>query len=293
MASSYPISRTETYSDESSFNTVDIYIPRDPESQQAENIWIVFVHGGGWRDPEILASSFNITRDKLLYSSIAPHVAGYASIDYRLSPSPAHPKDPSNPSDPARNAKHPDHINDVLTAILYLQEKYHFEDRYLLVGHSVGATLAMQVAMKRYWGSQYESTYALELNVTPPIAILGLQGVYDIAALVANHDGVPIYRDFVTNALGPSGWDAASPVNADFEDTWPDGKFVVLARSSEDFLVEEDQLSRMKNALAAQGWTEKGDKKIKTFELKGEHDEVWETGDIARAIEFAVQEFLR
>ena len=278
------------YSEESSLNTLEICIPRPPSLEDASRFWIVYIHGGAWRDPAISASSFSKTQEKLLASTVNDRVTGYASVNYRLSPYPSHPTDPSNPSDPARNATHPDHINDVLAAILFLQERYQFEDRYILVGHSCGATLALQVAMKRYWGSQYESTFALELNVIPPVAIVGLEGIYDIPALVDDHKEEPAYRDFVTNAFGVSGWDLASPTNADFDDSWPDGKLVVLAHSSDDTLVEWKQVELQKAALEAQGWRDIGERRVKTFELQGDHDEVWETGEAAKAVEWAIQD---
>jgi acetyl esterase/lipase len=233
-------------------------------------------------------------QEKLLSSKVAVDIAGYASLNYRLSPYPSHPRDPSNPSDPSRNAKHPDHINDVLAALLYLQETYSFEDRYILVGHSCGATLAFQTAMRRYWGSQYESTFALELNVVPPVAIVGLEGLYDLPALVEFHREQPEYRDFVTNAFGQAGWEAVSPTSADFGESWPDGRLVVLAHSEGDALVEGEQPELMRRALEAQGWKGKGtgDRRVLGFELQGDHDEVWDTGDAARAVEFAVKEVL-
>jgi acetyl esterase/lipase len=289
----YPKYSTEAYSDETYLNTLDICIPREPSTADSTRYWVLFIHGGGWRDPEIGASSFKQIQEKLLTSSVSDNISGYASIDYRLSSYPSHPTNPSNPSDPARNAVHPDHINDVLAAILYLQEKYHFEDRYILAGHSAGATMAMQVAMKRYWGSQYESTYALELNVVPPIAIVGLSGIYDIPALVKNHEDQAIYRDFIHNAFGASGWDAVSPTNGDYDDSWPDGKLVVLAHSPNDSLVEIEQPKAMKDSLVAQGWKESGERKWKTYyELKGEHDEIWDTGEAAEAIEVAIKDML-
>lgn len=278
------------YSEDSSLNTLDICIPRPPSSEDVNRLWIVYIHGGAWRDPEQSASTFNETRETLVGSSIADRIAGYASINYRLSPYPSHPTDPSNPDDPARNARHPDHINDVLAGILFLQERYDFEDRYILAGHSAGATLASQVAMKRYWGSQYESTYALELNVTPPVAIVGLEGIYDVPAFVYYHKEQSEYRDFITNAFGPSGWDAVSPTNADFDDSWPDGRLVVLAHSPDDTLVEQEQVGSMESALEKQDWKDQGDRRVEVFELRGDHDEVWETGEAARAIQWAIEQ---
>ena len=222
-------------------------------------------------------------------SDVAGQIAGYASVNYRLSPYPSHPTDPSNPSDPARNAKHPDHVNDVLTAILHLQTTHHFEDRYILVGHSCGATLAMQVAMKRYWGSQYESTFALELNVVPPIAIVGLEGIYDIRALVHYHKDQSVYEDFIRNAFGVSEWETVSPTNGDFDEAWPDGKLVLLGHSPDDTLLESEQHELQQKALEAQGWREDGERKIRYLQLKGDHDDIWKTAEAARAIESAIR----
>ncbi|KAK3047530.1 hypothetical protein LTR09_011034 [Extremus antarcticus] len=271
----FPKYSTEAYSDESTLNTIEVCLPRPLDDL---GLWIVFIHGGAWRDPAISAASFNTTIEKLSTSSLPrTGIAGYASINYRLSPYPSHPTDPSNPSDPARNAKHPDHINDVLAALLYLQEKYRFKDDYVLV------------AMKRYWGSQYESTFALELNVVPPKAIVGLEGIYDIPAFVKRHEHEPVYRDFITNAFGPSGWDVASPVNGDYQDSSPDCDLIVLAHSDGDQLVEQNQAALMMDALMDQGYDRQGQREVKWFPVTGDHDEVWQTGEAARAVEWAVK----
>ncbi len=293
---SYPRFRQHVgYSDESSLNTLDVCIPHPPTGDKKQ-VWIVFIHGGAWLDPEIDSSSFKKTQDLLLASHQSDTIAGLASINYRLSPNPSHPRDPSNPSDPARNAKHPDHINDVLAAILYLQETYHFEDRYILAGHSCGATLAFQVAMKRYWGSQYESTFALELNVVLPLAVVGVEGLYDLTALVKHHSGESEYRDFVSNAFGSDErvWVAVSPTSGEYEESWPDGRVVVLAHSREDELVEWEQVDLMERALKAQGWDGAStERRLDLIELKGKHDQVWEEGkELARAIE-AIMELVK
>lgn len=287
---SYPkYEKNIAYSDESSLNTLDTCIPRPPTQPDSNRLWIVYIHGGAWRDPEIDASSFDTTRDLLLRSAIAAKIAGYASINYRLSPYPSHPTNPSNPSDPARNVRHPDHINDVLTAILFLQERYNFNDRYILVGHSCGATLASQVAMKRYWGSQYESTLALELNVEPPIAIVGLAGIYDLSMFVSLHKDQPVYEEIVQNAFGSADWHTVSPMHAEFDESWPDGKLVVIAHSDGDALVERAEAEAMMKALHVQGWDASGQRTVNWLDLKGDHDEIWQSGEAARVIESAIQ----
>ena len=147
--------------------------------------------------------------------------------------------------------------------------------------------------MRRYWGSQYESTPALELNVVPPVAIVGLEGLYDLPALVAYHRAEPEYAAFVTNAFGSEeGWKAVSPTSGVFGESWVEGRVVVLAHSRGDSLVETEQPELMRAGLEALGWGEKGERRVLMFELCGDHDEVWETGDAGRAVEFAVGEVL-
>jgi kynurenine formamidase len=275
------------YAEASELNTLSVTLLRKPMPNDTARLFLVYIHGGAWRDPAIPASSFAPT-EKHLLSNVTPaiqdKISGIASINYRLSPYPAHPTNPSNPHDPARNARHPDHINDVLAAILYLQEKYSFGNRYVLIGHSCGATLALQVAMKRFWGSQYDPTAALELNVEPPLAIIGVSGIYDVAGLVDDNAAQPAYRDLVVNAMG-SGvkvWEEASPVNGDYEDGWQDGKLAVLVHSEDDELVAMKQPDTMWRVLGEQGFSEEvGSEKTRKFiKVQGvKHDEIWEDGE--------------
>jgi len=280
------------YSDESSLNTLEYCIPR-PMTRDAKQIWIVFIHGGAWRDPDVNASSFDKAQQLLMGSWECVHIAGFASINYRLSPYPLHTRDPSYPSDPARNARHPDHVNDVLAALLHLQETFRFQDRYLLVGHSCGATLALQVAMKRHWTSQDESTSGSKRKVVLPMAILGVEGLYDLPALVSYHLDQRIYRDFVANAFGQDEtlWSAVSPTASPFDEAWPNGKLVVLAHSRDDELVEWEQVDRMHKTLKFQGFDEaSGERRMKLIELNGKHDQVWQEGsELARAVRETVQ----
>lgn len=293
--SDWPQFRKDTrYSDNSNLNTFQTCIPRPTVSNDRKRLWVIYVHGGAWYDPEQTAATFDKAQSQLLKSPFIENVAGFASINYRLSPAPSHPTNPSNPSDPARNAKHPDHINDLLHAILHLQETYAFRDRYILVGHSCGACLVLQVAMKRYWGSQYGSTLALEMNVAPPLAVVGIEGIYDLPALVNYHDKQPFYRHFTESAFGHSKtWADASPTRSNLSQSWENGRLVVVAHSREDELVEWEQPDLMLKSLSSQGFKDSGKRQVKLLELKGKHDQVWQEGkEVARAIEFTVKELL-
>lgn len=267
------------YSAASPLNTLSLHFPAPPNPN---GLWLVYIHGGAWRDPLIDNTSIRPLQNHLVSSS--SDIAAYASINYRLSPYPSHPSSPSTPGDPSRNAHHPDHITDILTALLYLQETYAFGQNYILVGHSCGATLALQLCMRRFWGSQYDPDEALTLNVEPPLAVVGAAGIYDIPGLVEEYASIPVYREIVANAFGSDEgvWEGASPVNGDFEEGWPEGRRVVLVASEDDELVSPRQSEAMADALTAQGWRKgRGKRSVEAVRLKGlGHDEIWQDGRV-------------
>lgn len=267
------------YSAESTLNTLRVCLPRPLSSQNPARLWLVYIHGGAWRDADILASSFDTLQSALLKSPTISKLQGLASIDYRLSPDPSNSTNPSDPHDPARNARHPDHIEDVLRALLYLQQKYGFDDRYILVGHSCGAFLALQVAMRRYWGEQYESSYADELNVVPPATIVGVNGIYSLEDLVDEYDKSPAYLAFVSGAFGSrrSDWKGCSPVSGDYAEHWPDGRLLVLVHSIADELLSQRQRLVMLDHIESSKWVKLDGHKITTRDLRDlKHDEVWQ-----------------
>ncbi|KAI7024809.1 hypothetical protein D0867_09026 [Hortaea werneckii] len=287
----FPQSRQNVkYSNHSALNTLDYYIPRRPSTADHQ-LWIIYIHGGAWRDPEIDSTSFTQAQNLLLQSREIDQIAGFASINYRLSPYPSHPHSPSNPSDPARNAHHPDHLNDILDALRHLQDTFSFGTRYLLVGHSCGATLAFQVAMMQHQHQQPSKS-------PPPLALLAVEGLYDLPALVAYHSDSPIYSHLITNAFGPnpSDWARASPSSGISSasshqhqaEAWPN--LIVLAHSRQDELVEWQQVDLMHAALKSRGFDEVGGEdggggRLKLVELNGGHDEVWRQGEeLARAV---------
>ncbi|KAI7261967.1 hypothetical protein KC345_g9596, partial [Hortaea werneckii] len=261
----FPQSRQNVkYSNHSTLNALDYYIPRRP-STAAHQLWIIYIHGGAWRDPEIDSTSFLHTQNLLCQSRAIDQIAGFASINYRLSPYPSHPRSPSRPADPARNAHHPDHLSDILAVLRHLQDAFGFGNRYLLVGHSCGATLAFQAAMMQHHSSSSSSPTAdpvpaFSSPVTPPLALLAVEGLYDLPALIAYHSDSPAYQDIVTNAFGsrPEDWAAVSPALSLSSPPqnrpaprWP--KLIALAHSRQDELVEWQQVDLMHAALKQAG----------------------------------------
>ncbi len=228
-----------------------------------------------------------------------------ASINYRLSPYPAKQGD-DPPDDPARNARHPDHIQDLLSALKFLQDKYGFGERYVLAGHSAGATLVWHVLM--YAGSTTSITGAdattamTNPKIALPQAIVSAAGIYDLPSLVRRHEDIPLYQEIVRGAFGDASedWLAASPLHwiqkHDLHREWSNGRVIVLAHSKEDGQVESEQVIDMWNAVRAEDQktdqrgqdadTEtvkkaNGDGSGRHQELiwhKGEHDSVWKEG---------------
>ena len=179
---------------------------------------------------------------------------------------------------------HPAHIEDVLDAISWLQKAYAFKERYLIVGHSCGATLAFQAVMGQWHGR----SLAWSESFGMPLAVVGVEGIYDLVALRNSHRHAHIYQAFLKGAFGTNecDWKKASPIGWDFRKSWRDGKLTVLAWSNEDELVEEEQFLNMFESLKM---TESGPRRDIKVGLRGNHDEIWEKGSqLADAIKTAL-----
>ncbi|CBF87817.1 hypothetical protein AN1271.2 [Aspergillus nidulans FGSC A4] len=272
----------------------------------AENIdnesgyWVILIHGGAWRDPTQTSTSYLAPTLSILSSSESKspksqsqHIRGLASISYRLSPHPSHSQDASTTMEShLRNAKHPEHINDIQLALSFLQRKYRFGKRYILVGHSCGATLAFQAVMASL---SVQGREGLVNDYIAPLAILGMAGIYNLRLLRDSHRDISAYQEFIEGAFGKDEkvWDAASPgvvrgVNG--VEGWKEGRLVVLAHSKEDELCDMEQSEKMKEFL--DGWKGNDQKRLVQFlDIKGRHDEVWENGEeLARGILFTIEE---
>lgn len=237
-----------------SLQTLDVWIPASggdnstttpPEPSSLPRLpgtWIVYIHGGAWRDPSIAASSFTPAATNLLLRATTHpddprKIAGLVSLNYRLSPHPSRPA----PDDPARQAKHPDHIADVLAALAFLHrldilsrsssttttttQNPSRPGGWILTGHSCGATLAFQAVMApARWGlsgsrpsdAHHPHPLASSHQRCPqpqpqppakPAAIVGFNGLYDLAGFLAapppGYEGLrEPYREFVRGAFG-------------------------------------------------------------------------------------------
>ncbi|KAL4879505.1 Alpha/Beta hydrolase protein [Aspergillus karnatakaensis] len=266
-----------------------------PEIEPDSGYWVVLIHGGAWRDPTQTATTYltpalsilTSPQAKVTTSSQSPKpITGLASISYRLSPHPSHPQTPDEnvtPHTAFRNAKHPAHLEDVQSALKFLQEKFGFGGRYIIVGHSCGATLALQSVMGSLSGGRKGNGYET------PIAILGMAGIYNLRLLRDQHKGISAYQEFIEGAFGKDEtvWDAVSP-GVGGVDGWDSGRVVVLAQSKRDSLVDETQSEGMKKVLGS--WETKGSKAVHFLEIEGEHDEAWEKGtELARGILFTIE----
>lgn len=268
--------------------TVDIWLPPITGTRNLSEPWIIYLHGGAWRDPLVLADSFSATVAHLVadYHVSTSKFTCIAAINYSLSPHPRHPTLPSPPKDvekepvdKSRVATHPDHIFDILTGLAFLQERYHFGSNYVLVGHSCGATLALQIAMdhKRWvdesWG----------LKVTKPKVIVGLNGLYDMPKLINSpgekHEKLaPIYTAFTKLAFGSDEniWHDISPSSVDnWAKEWEEGTQIILAQSLDDSLVPYTQTEDMLKRLNA---SKGGKLAVQELPATGDHNFLWEDG---------------
>lgn len=208
---------------------------------------------------------------------ILPHISGIAAVNYRLS------GDPSE----GRNARHPDHLEDVKLAIGFLNSRYGFEDRYILLGHSAGATLAFQLAMEQ------QPAWSSSSAPKKPRAILGASGIYDLRRLLNSIWPLVEYREeylhMLESAFGPGGfvygeqneedgcgsdWDLASPAKATaYGSSWFNAQLAMLVHSPDDELVPLEQSTQFAGVLESS--LPPGAVCHKRFDMGGSHDDIW------------------
>ena len=206
--------------------------------------------------------------EEIWKSSLRNSIAGFASINYRLSPLPSTSDNPSSPKDPSRNVHYPSHLQDVGHALLYLDKEYRIANRYLLVGHSAGATMALEL----------HSSFP-QKHIPIPAAILGISGIYHFEAFIEAHSSIPIYREFMEAAFpNKAQWENAAPAtNHEPDPIWEQVKAIIISHSQEDELVEEKQASHMLERCRLSPLAKE---KVHFLAASGRHDEIWESGHI-------------
>lgn len=262
--------------------------PPDPSSLRG--VWIVYIHGGAWYDPQVTSASFAATVENLTMShgGDLSKVAGIASLNYSLSSHPEHEKLPSwlrmspQARDSSWTAKHPDHITDVLRGLAFLQKIFHFGSNFILVGHSCGAALAFQVLMD---ASRWDLKEAEGLEFVRPKTVIGLNGLYDFPSLVRDpgHKHAWLkddYRTFIRGAFGDAEevWRRTSPALVQSWSTeWNtvEGRKTILVQSQEDSLVPYGQLEALIEALQRSKST---DLQICEIMASGDHNDLWLQG---------------
>ena len=310
----YPLRRANLhYAHSHPLQTVDITLPRPlAASAPSRAVWVVFLHGGAWVDPGLDASELRPAIELLLAGAtdddgepLLDRVAGFASLNYGLSPRPGDVRD-ELPVE--RQATHPAHLRDVLAGLRRLRVEYGVGGRmvesesaaaedgqgydgydWIAVGHSCGATMLFQLAMGLMAGEDGRDPFGL--GVAKPVALVGLAGIYDLPLLVRSHED-PYYRAFVGSAFGADEavWAAVSPVAGSPRDILEAVDVVVVAQSKGDTLVEMQQGEDMRARLS----TVARSGQVLNLELTGGHDAVWYQGKgVVSAITLALNNINR
>ena len=171
---------------------------------------LLLIHGGAWRDPN---NTYNDFEDMISHIQENQYAAKYnlIAMNYRLSP----------------EVKHPFHLWDVLEGLQFLVQNYNIR-KILIAGHSVGATLMLQLLdynkildagfqilvedleddEKRtesdlHVPSEKERTLMNEAMQKLQLrTFCFIDGIYDIVQLISEYGGP--YEDFVNNAFSSS-----------------------------------------------------------------------------------------
>ncbi|OLN96747.1 Kynurenine formamidase 1 [Colletotrichum chlorophyti] len=259
---------TTTYSYGSNIlQTYDVYIPSLAvnESPTPDKYWLVYIHGGFYRDFAQNSTGIDAAIASLEANSsgvLASQVAGIASLNYRLSALPG--VQPNNtPTNELQNARWPDHLNDAIAALKDLNQNYPIDGKYIISGHSVGAQISFFAALKTLE----------DASIPKPAAVLGVSGIYDYPQLHITH---PDYDYLVLNAMREDQLIEASPAKVDAENYAAlDLEAFVVAHSRDDGFVPWDQVESIEATLDS--LPDLGTK-THVVELQGAHNEIWRGG---------------
>ncbi|KAF9872099.1 hypothetical protein CkaCkLH20_10436 [Colletotrichum karsti] len=230
----------------------DVYIPVSAnETAISDKYWIVYLHGGFYRDFAQNSTSIEAAITSLEVNNsdvLSNKVAGIASLNYRLSALPG--VQPNNtPTNELQNARWPDHLNDAVAAVKDLGKRYPIDGKYVIGGHSVGAQISFLAILETL----------KDASIPKPVGVLGTSGIYDYPQLHATH---PDYDYLVLNAMREDQLVEASPAKID-------------AESRNDGLVPWDQVEAIEATLES---VPELKSKTSIVELDGQHNEIWRGG---------------
>lgn len=249
----------------------------------------VHIHGGAWRASQLTSSSIEATVAQAFKNdNESCPIKAVASLNYTVSQFPTHPETPydaikENHTDPSREAVHPQHISDILHGLNLLRSFGLKDKSYILSGHSSGACTAFQTIL------QSPAYYGLDYLADPPVpaALLGLNGLYDLPALLNGLDPAhehlqQDYRMILNNAFGsdirnlliasPSRFDPEVIAKRILLDKVPN--LVVLDHSKDDELSPRNQSRRMMENLSEVS----GLNLVIGNRCTGKHSAPWEQG---------------
>ncbi|KAJ5329315.1 hypothetical protein N7452_009705 [Penicillium brevicompactum] len=272
-----------------------------PLASSKDGYWVIFIHGGAWRDPTVKDTAFNAAESILRDTPDLP-IAGFASISYRLSAHPNHPQDPINTSPTITAMRNTPIIFGICGATLAFQAVMG-----AVSNHREQAFSETKENPKISVGVVSASPGPLPPPLTAqPTAIVGVAGIYDLRRLRDSHPDISAYSEFIEGAFGADEllWDGVSPAqmagSRGVEGGWKSGRLAVLAHSKDDELVDESQLDAMEESLKQWGKLEAQipvqelshrDRRVRVLPISGAHDEAWERGDqLAYAIIYALEQ---
>lgn len=180
-----------TYGDDP-LNIVGVYASSDVNVATPPTKWLIFIHGGAWRDPTNTQHDGDYILTSLLSRPAIAATYRGASISYTLS----------------NKKQHPSFVLDTLAALNKLDEIYGIGNEYVLIGHSAGAHIALQTFI---FGRNDPKSNVLIKKCSK---VFGIEGIYILDLLTIENEG---YRGFTEEAFGPNvgqAWDKASPFTA-------------------------------------------------------------------------------
>lgn len=237
------------------YGSNDLQTIRVYRHDAGNHLSLILIHGGAWRDPRNSFTDFEELVAQL------PSTINTFGVNYRLSPA----------------VKHPVHLEDVVSAIEFLAKNYKVE-HVGLIGHSVGATLALQVLNYRTILPGLKRRLGIKMNF-----LVFLDGIYDVPQLVEEY---PTYSSFVNEAFETKqDYAKATPVSSTMPqfDILVEKCVILLVQSTEDELLSGKQTELMADFLQAQSIPY--EKHIGAF---GAHEQVYRHHKVARLVTDAI-----